>query len=60
MDNTPALIELPDDPGRFVFEFAQTQDGYWTDFPRDVDGKANITDSRDDNHTCLYIVRHTF
>ena len=53
MDNTPALIELPDDPGRFVFEFAQTQDGYWTDFPRDVDGKANITDSRDDNQVVL-------
>jgi len=51
MGKTPALIELSD--GRFVFEFAQTQDGYWTDFPRDVDGTANIPDLRNDNQVPL-------
>ena len=50
---TPALIELSDDPGRFVFEFAQTEDGYWTDFPRDSDGTANIPDLRNDNQVVL-------
>lgn len=51
---TPALIALPDDPaGRSVFEFAQTQDGYWTDFPRDSDGTANIPDPRNDNQVVL-------
>ena len=50
----PALIALPDDPaGRSVFEFAQTQDGYWTDFPRDSDGTANIPDPRNDNQVAL-------
>lgn len=51
---TPALVPLPDDPDeRFVFEFSQTEDGYWTDFPRDSDGTANIPDPRNDNQVVL-------
>jgi len=51
---TPALVPLPGDPaGRLVFEFAQTEDGYWTDFPRNSDGTANIPDPRNDNQVVL-------
>jgi len=49
---TPALVPLPGD-GRLVFEFAQTEDGYWTDFPRNSDGTANIPDPRNDNQVLL-------